>query len=366
MVNVETKPIGWGILGGSGFALTAARAILDSGNGELLSILTRNPEHACSELYRVRGERTAAKLGGRWLERKVRFGILKRFNLTKSLGRLSGPQPKIETNLEQFLNRPDIGAVWVVTPPHKHLDQVVACLEAGKHVLVEKPVATTASAAQAIVDAASARPSLVVSIGHHMRQHPILQQLRQDYLQGRFGRIEKVHALLRFHHPSPSEWHQSKELSGGWALCEAGSHLIDLALWFIASEVDQVDAQLSNQAYQFETDDRAHLTLRFANGVTAELETVIENQPQRPEAKFAISGSAGTIEATDLLLGSATTLRRVDETGRTTTQKVASVPLHTLEARAFGNALRGGLDSVLVSSEDGLKTLQVIERARGW
>jgi len=99
-----------------------------------------------------------------------------------------GPPPAFTDNLAEVLNNPGIRAVAVATPAAPHYEVVKACLEAGKDVFVEKPLALTAQQGHALVEMAEKR-SLVLMVGHILLYHPAIVKLRQLIQAGALGRI---------------------------------------------------------------------------------------------------------------------------------------------------------------------------------
>ncbi|QDV34114.1 Gfo/Idh/MocA family protein [Tautonia plasticadhaerens] len=359
------KPVGWGLVGGSGFAAGGAiPAVLAAGNARLCSILSRDPGRATRSARRASGFALARRLGGRRLESRLRYGrVGRRLALARWLGHLGGPPPRAFDRLDAVLRDPDVEAVWVLSPPDLHPEHAIAALEAGRHVLCEKPMATTSADARRMADAA-ARSGRLLAVGYHMRQHPTARALRRAVEVGEFGAIESLAARLRFRHPDPSDWHRSKARSGGWAVCEAGTHLIDLALWFLGDAVESVQADLSSEHWGFETDDHAVLSIRFEGGCVARLEVEAGQMP--PSLSFELVGTDRRASCPDILLGPAgsITVSAPDDPGETT--PVPAVDLHRLQVEQFGLAIRGDPDAVFVPAIEAIRNLEVIERARGW
>src|SRR6056297_1348817 len=130
-------------------------AVLASENGRLASILSRDPQRALRAVRRTSGFALAGRTGGRRLESKLRYGrIGRRLDAGRWLGHLAGPPPRAVDRLDPLLSDPEVEAVWVLSPPDLHAEHVITALEAGKHVLCEKPLATTSADAHRMVAAA--------------------------------------------------------------------------------------------------------------------------------------------------------------------------------------------------------------------
>ena len=368
----ESNPsIGWGLVGCSGWAgITPGPAVLAANGARLAAILTRDRMRALSTVRRLHGLHLANRLGGPWLAAKLRYGRTgQRLDALRHLGSLSGRSVRLYENRNAFLADPKVEAVWVVSPPHLHAEHAIAALEAGKHVLCEKPLATTAADARAIAEAAR-RSGRMAAVGYQMRQHPVHETVRREIREGRYGPAESLalDATLHFRHPSPPDWVRSRATSGGWAVCEAGTHLIDLALWFLGgdtSPVSHVEGVLAHTLSGFETDERATITIRFQSGSIARLD--IAADADTPRQGFTLSGSHGKVRCGETLFGQGGSVERTTSNpGASQSEPVPAVDLYRAEVERFVEAIRGSADSKLATPEDGVRNLEVIERARGW
>jgi 1,5-anhydro-D-fructose reductase (1,5-anhydro-D-mannitol-forming) len=313
----------------------------------------------------MKGWDTAHRVGGPWLANKLRYSRPgARLDAVRRLGALDPRRVRIYDDPSRFLKDPDVEAVWVASPPDLHAEHSVAALQSGKHVLCEKPLAAALADARAMV-AAARQTGQRLAVGYHMRQHPAHCALQKSCVAGALGQLEAFEAALHFRHPNPRPWHKRKVQSGGWAICEAGTHLVDLALWFLGATDAPVaaEAELSSARLGFETDDRASLLIRFRSGATARLN--IDAAAETPSQWFEITGSLGRVRCEETLFGQNGTLTRFERDGPSRTP-VAPVNLHALQVESFSRALRGDREAVVVSAEDGLANLELIAQARGW
>ena len=144
------------------------------------------------------------------------------------------PQARIYRNWEALVGDAAIEAVAVATPNHLHAPIAVAALEAGKHVLLEKPMASTLADCDRII-AAAKRSTAQLSIGLQCRLSPQWGRIRSLIEAGAIGRVEHVHVSL-FRHPyrqGSTGWRYDKARVGSWIL-EEPVHFFDLALWYLA------------------------------------------------------------------------------------------------------------------------------------
>lgn len=125
-----------------------------------------------------------------------------------------------------------VDAVIVTTPNRFHEPIAVAALEAGHHVLVEKPLAHTLESAERIADAA-ARADGICMVGFHNRHAASMAMFDEQHARGRFGDLTHVEAnyVRRRGVPGPGSWFTDSELAGGGALLDIGVHALDLALY---------------------------------------------------------------------------------------------------------------------------------------
>jgi len=190
-----------------------------------------------------------------------------------------------------LLDDPDVDAVFIATPNAFHAPLALAALAAGKHVIVEKPFATNANEARAVVELA-ARVGKVLSVGMNQRFRPDAQRVRELVRAGKLGHVYhgKAFWFRRAGIPKLGTWFGKKSLAGGGALYDVGVHLLDLAL-FVMDRFEPVS--VSGQTYrnfghrgigegnwglsdrehpEFDVDDGATALVRFADGATLTLD----------------------------------------------------------------------------------------------
>ena len=148
---------------------------------------------------------------------------------------------------DELLARDDIDAVIVSGPTHLHAQLVIAACEAGKHVYLEKPIASSTADAARVLDASS-RAGVTVMLGFNRRFHPVFQHARQLIRDGRLGRIKAVQTT--FCEPaivdSMPAWKRQRATGGG-VLLDLASHHIDLLRWFLDDEIASVDALIESE-----------------------------------------------------------------------------------------------------------------------
>jgi UDP-N-acetylglucosamine 3-dehydrogenase len=186
----------------------------------------------------------------------------------------------------------DIDAVDICSPNANHVDQAVAAAEAGKHVLVEKPMACTLDEANDMLEAAK-DSAIVMHVAHNLRYVPTLVAARDNV--PRVGNIVAVRAA--FGHSGPrgwapdATWFFDKELSGGGALIDLGIHAIDFVRFVTGLEATHVNAMtFGNESVE----DAAQLTIRFETGAIGSVHASWVARPA-PDFGLTIFGTDGTL-----------------------------------------------------------------------
>jgi predicted dehydrogenase len=172
-------------------------------------------------------------------------------------------------DVSQALSLPDIDAVAVCTPSGQHGDLVVAALEAGKHVVVEKPLDITMEAARRVAKAQS-KSDRQVTVISQFRFDPSSRAVYAAVQSGRFGRVTSGVASIPWWRSQAyydsAGWRGTWALDGGGALMNQGIHTIDLLVWFLGEPVE-VFAWTGTMSHdRIEVEDTAVATIRFASG----------------------------------------------------------------------------------------------------
>jgi myo-inositol 2-dehydrogenase/D-chiro-inositol 1-dehydrogenase len=153
--------------------------------------------------------------------------------------------PIVESSAD-LLARDDIDAVVICAPTHLHAALATSALAAGKHVFLEKPIATTAEDSRRAVEAAESS-DVTAMVGFNRRLHPLFEQARAMIAAGDIGRIRAAQTV--FCEPMPvsemAPWRRSRATGGG-VLLDLASHHIDLLRWFLDDEIDTVEAVIKS------------------------------------------------------------------------------------------------------------------------
>ena len=254
----------------------------------------------------------------------------------------------------QTLLDSDVDAVSVCTPSPRHADVVVDALEAGKHVLCEKPLARTLADAQRIVEAGRRSPA-VLMIGHVSRFEPDHRAARDAVLEGRIGEPRMLSQSIVGERPDWSEqdWLADPDQSGG-PLVDLAIHSFDYLTWVCGARPERVHAVGSRRPDGLV--DYALATVRYDNGTLALVETSWAHPAGHGlELATEIAGTAGrltwdyattAVGSVKLAGGAARAISQLGNRG------------FVAEVAAFLDAVESGGPSP-VPAEDGLLALQV-------
>ena len=201
----------------------------------------------------------------------------------------------------QAVASPDVDIVVVATTNHALAPITLAAVQAGKHVLVEKPAARTRAELAPVVDAAR-QANVRVRVGFNHRYHPALLQARTIFETGALGELMFVRG--RYGHGGrlgyDQEWRADPALSGGGELLDQGVHLTDLARWFLG-DFSQVTGYAHTYFWQMPVDDNAFLLLRTAGEKVAflhvsctEWKNLFSFEIYGRDAKLHIEGLGGS------------------------------------------------------------------------
>jgi predicted dehydrogenase len=202
------------------------------------------------------------------------------------------------SRLGDLLENPDIAAISVVTPDNAHREIAVACAKAGKHILVEKPLATTVADAEAIVRAAQAA-GVTLMVDFHNRANPPYVSARDTIRRGDIGTPTYIYARLSNTTAIPMEmlgW--ANNSSALWFL---GSHIIDLACWMLDDmprKVYAVSREGILHNLGITAPDFHVATVEFRKGAVAVFENawiLPRTHATGKDMKFEVLGSSGAI-----------------------------------------------------------------------
>jgi len=316
--------IGFGIIGCGTMGSRHAECIKDANGTELIAVCDVN--------------------------RQIAEKVAKAFNAT------------VVPDAESLVKRPDVEAVLVALPSQLHAQYGILAAEAGKHVLVEKPIDYSVEQAEKLIEICRER-NVVLSVVSQNRFHPGVLKLKAAIESGKLGRLILC--------STQSEWKRDQayyEKSPGRGLkdpCEGGVlinqavHYIDLLLW-LCGPVARVSAYRDTLTHKIAVEDVGIMALQFKNGALGTITATTSISPQQPE-KLEIHGDKGTVVIES---GKITVWDVEDDTEETSNAvpqeefKPNLVPVRR-QLEDFANAIRQG-KSPLVTGEEALAVLATI------
>ena len=223
-IPIRTKKLKWGITGcGRVTENTFIPALTMSRKGKLISLYSRDLSRA------------------------------------KSLAEKFGAQ-SFHNNFDDFL-KSDVDIIYVANENSRHHEQVIKIAKTGRHILCEKPLAMTTRQAEEMVKVCKEN-GVHLAVNYLHRFHPLVIKARELIRDQKLGKLVTVSLNFNIDSPPSSNFRFKKELSGGGALRDLGTHMIDL-LRFLGGEISQIDGVMDNLVYQSEVDDFAMGTVKY-------------------------------------------------------------------------------------------------------
>ena len=198
--------------------------------------------------------------------------------------------PKAYGSYEEMLADPDIDAVYNPLPNHLHVPWSIKALEAGKHVLCEKPLALTAKEAQTLVDAAKKFPHLKVMEAFMYRHHPQWVRAKKMVQEGKIGTLRTIQSFFSYYNDDPMNIRNMADIGGG-GLMDIGCYTISLSRFIFGQEPQRVVGIVEYDP-KLKTDRLASGIMDFGDGTA----TWTCSTQLSPYQRVHIFGTHGRIE----------------------------------------------------------------------
>jgi predicted dehydrogenase len=237
-----------------------------------------------------------------------------------------------ETDWRALIERDDVDLIDISAPGDMHAPIAIAALQAGKHVLCEKPLANTLAEAQAMKEAADAAypGGARAMVGFNYRRVPALALARKLVEQGRIGPLRHVRAVYLqdwlADPEAPMTWRMQAERAGSGALGDLGAHIVDLARYLTADEITDVSALATTFVGErpfadgsgtgtVTVDDAVVFTAKLASGALASFEATRYAAGHKNGLRIELNGSAGSLAFDLERLNELEFLDRADQSG---------------------------------------------------
>jgi predicted dehydrogenase len=232
----------------------------------------------------LEGAKTAKLLGVMDVRRDAAEMVARQFGVAK-----------VYATEAELLADKEIQAVYIATPVDAHASQIEAAAKAGKHVLVEKPIAlNTDQAEKAIAECKKA--GMLLGCGYMMRFHTLNVAARDLVARGDLGRVVAGRAQLTCWYPKiPGAWRQDPKLGGGGSLMDMGSHCIDLLEFITGSRVAAVMAMNQSLVQEYEAEDTSTVALRMDSGAQMIVDSMFNVPDAASRGSLEIYGTKGAL-----------------------------------------------------------------------
>jgi predicted dehydrogenase len=330
-----SKKVSWGVVGSGGIARrrTIPEGILPARNAELVAVYGTNA--------------------------KTNAEVAKQFGAT--------PVDSLANLL-----REEIDAVYIASPVKPHLEQVIACAKAGKHVLCEKPMGLDVAEVETMVRVCR-EAHVHLGVGFMMRFHAQHQAALKLIESGQLGKPVYARAQLScWYPPAANSFRQDPALGGGGALVDLGSHCIDLLEMFFGP-IAKLSCFINNTIHKYASEDSATTMLSFENGASATVDTFFCIQDESSKNALELYGSQGSIIAKGTIgqgaEGQMTAYLSHNDSAYQAQQKrsasegesISPTPINTYRAEieAFGDVILEGKPNP-ISGELGLRNQRIL------
>jgi predicted dehydrogenase len=264
---------------------------------------------------------------------------------------------RVHAGYDELIADPEIDAVYNPLPNGLHGHWTVAALEAGKHVLCEKPFTANRDEAVAVA-AVAASSGKVVMEAFHYRYHPLALRMREIVMSGELGQLEHVEAWECFPLPKFSDIRYQLDLAGG-ALMDAGCYAIHMArLVGGGGEPDVVSAEAKLRSDQVDRAMRAEL--RFPAGHTGRVGCSMWSTSLL-RLSVRARGSDGELTVFNPVAPQFFHRLSVRTRDGRRTEKVGSRPTYSYQLEAFRDAVGGRTDANLTPPADSIANMAVID-----
>ncbi|MDW7656492.1 MAG: Gfo/Idh/MocA family oxidoreductase [Bacillota bacterium] len=272
---------------------------------------------------------------------------------------------------ESMLNDPSIDAISICTPSGMHAQQAIQAILAGKHVLIEKPIALNLEDSDQI-SLLARQNGVLVGVISQLRFSKAVSQIKAALDEGHLGQIVSVDLYMKYHRPQSyydqSPWRGTWAMDGGGALMNQGIHGIDL-LRYLAGPLQSIFASAKTLVRQIEVEDTLSAVVTFRSGALGVIQATTSVYPGFPR-RLEIHGEKGSIileEDTIIQWTIAGELERLCPQ-QSTNQKSHRNPTdidkagHMAQYENFIQAVQGNV-SLLVDDQAGRQALEIIVKA---
>jgi predicted dehydrogenase len=279
------------------------------------------------------------------------------------------------SDAEQLMRSDSCDAVIISTPTHFHQDLAITALENNKHVIVEKPMASTLDGSRKMVETAK-RCGKILTVGFNHRYFAAIKDVREAIQSGALGKLRYVKGFAG--HTGLSEfkakWMYDKDIMGGGTLMDNGIHTLDLICYLMNDKVSNVSGMISTKTWQLDrSEDNAFVHLRSDSGVMGSLHSswtewkgyqfYIEAYGDHGMARAYYAPMSSTIITMDRPGGQPRTKRNfyISSIFREKIKGWQSTVIQTFveELHDFISLTKGGPAGAIATADDGVRSIAI-------
>lgn len=277
-------------------------------------------------------------------------------------------------NIEALLADSEVEAVYIASPVAYHKLQVLKAADAGKHILVEKPLGLSVIEGEEIINACK-KNNIYAAAGLMMRYHAYHQKMKEIVDDGKLGQIVSCRAQLTCWYPEiQGAWRQDKKLSGGGAMMDLAIHCIDLIQYITNSRTVKVTGMTGTKTFAYDVEDSSSVLFETDNGAFCYVDVNFNIPDDAAKCRFEVYGTKGSMLAEGTISqvegGKLDVVLSGDSKGYDSQQDRVDVSpldievvfgdMYTKEIESFSNTILYG-KAVEVPIEDALQVQKVIE-----
>jgi UDP-N-acetylglucosamine 3-dehydrogenase len=268
--------------------------------------------------------------------------------------------PHVANDYRQLLRNPEVEAVVVTTPNDSHAAIACDAAKAGKHILVEKPMALDTHSAEAMVRAADAA-GVTLMVAQSRRFSDAVRELVRRLPE--IGEVFRIHVtfFVSFVAP-PTDWWRSADQAGGLVILLQGSHSLDSIYWWFGQTPTRIFATATRRNPAWEGEDEADILCSYPNGAVASVHLSLSTDPPVHEA--LVVGAKGQFRLVERPAGIPfENTYRLEMNGQVLMDGLQAPSLYTNQLREFADAVREGR-APLASGRDVLSVMRMLDAAR--
>lgn len=278
--------------------------------------------------------------------------------------------------VDELLAVDELDAVYIATPVFCHKEQVMKAADAGKHILLEKPMGLSVDESTEISDYCKSK-GVKLGVGLMMRFSSYHQKMKELISAGAIGDIVSMRAQLTCWYPEMvGNWRQDFSKSGGGALMDMGIHCIDLLQYISGTKASTVACFANNQTFSYSVEDSAALIMKMSNGSTAYVDSNFNIPDNAAKCRMEFYGTKGSIMSEGTISqveGGTIKLITSDDTALYNAKQnrdsddsvnieVVCGNMYEKEITAFSDCIINDTEP-LITAQDGIDAQTVVEKA---